>query len=235
MQLILFFIIISVVVRNTSAALVTYGPTRYLQTSDSPWYQGIQNGTIYLEDFKDGLLNSPFVSANGRIRGPGDRRSVDADDGVLDGRGENGGTWSAGDGEILELSFDPNEENSLPAYVGIVMTKTARAFERISVSTLGEANLTRLHFDLTPLFKKSNANFVFDSSEAQFVGFYAPEGIISVTFESARFFDHLQYGYAVPEPGGAMLACVGFTLLVAHRRRPTNTLHYMTFIRPEPN
>ena len=68
----------------------------------------------------------------GRIRGPGDRRSVDADDGLLDGRGENGGTWAVGDGEILELSFNPNEENLLPAFIGIVITKTARDFERIS-------------------------------------------------------------------------------------------------------
>jgi hypothetical protein len=155
----------------------------------------------------------------GRIRGPGDRRSVDADDGLLDGRGENGGTWAVGDGEILELSFNPNEENLLPAFIGIVITKTARDFERISVSTLGEANLTRFQFDLTPLFEKSNGDFLFDSSEAQFVGFYAPEGIVSVSFEAARFFDHLQYGYAIPEPVSAMLACAGMGFLVTHRRR----------------
>lgn len=211
-----FFCLLSL---NAQATLISYGPTKYLQTSDSPWYQGIQNGTIYLEDFKDGLLNSPFVSANGRIRGPGDRRSVDADDGLLDGRGENGGTWAVGDGEILELSFNPNEENLLPAFIGIVITKTARDFERISVSTLGEANLTRFQFDLTPLFEKSNGDFLFDSSEAQFVGFYAPEGIVSVSFEAARFFDHLQYGYAIPEPVSAMLACAGMGFLVTHRRR----------------
>lgn len=211
-----FFCLLSL---NAQATLISYGPTKYLQTSDSPWYQGIQNGTIYLEDFKDGLLNSPFVSANGRIRGPGDRRSVDADDGLLDGRGENGGTWAVGDGEILELSFNPNEENSLPAFIGIVITKTARDFERISVSTLGEANLTRFQFDLTPLFKKSNGDFLFNSSEAQFVGFYAPEGIVSVSFGAARFFDHLQYGYAIPEPVSAMLACAGMGFLHTHRRR----------------
>ena len=211
-----FFCLLSL---NAQATLISYGPTKYLQTSDSPWYQGIQNGTIYLEEFKDGLLNSPFVSANGRIRGPGDRRSVDADDGLLDGRGENGGTWAVGDGEILELSFNPNEENLLPAFIGIVITKTARDFERISVSTLGEANLTRFQFDLTPLFEKSNGDFLFDSSEAQFVGFYAPEGIVSVSFEAARFFDHLQYGYAIPEPVSAMLACAGMGFLVTHRRR----------------
>lgn len=211
-----FFCLLSL---NAQATLISYGPTKYLRTSDSPWYQGIQNGTIYLEDFKDGLLNSPFVSANGRIRGPGDRRSVDADDGLLDGRGENGGTWAVGDGEILELSFNPNEENLLPAFIGIVITKTARDFERISVSTLGEANLTRFQFDLTPLFEKSNGDFLFDSSEAQFVGFYAPEGIVSVSFEAARFFDHLQYGYAIPEPVSAMLACAGMGFLVTHRRR----------------
>ncbi len=211
-----FFCLLSL---NAQATLISYGPTKYLQTSDSPWYQGIQNGTIYLEEFKDGLLNSPFVSANGRIRGPGDRRSVDADDGLLDGRGENGGTWAVGDGEILELSFNPNEENLLPAFIGIVITKTARDFERISVSTLGEANLTRFQFDLTPLFEKSNGDFLFDSSEAQFVGFYAPEGIVSVSFGAARFFDHLQYGYAIPEPVSAMLACAGMGFLVTHRRR----------------
>lgn len=204
---------------NAQAALISYGPTKYLQTSDSPWYQGIQNGTIYLEDFKDGLLNSSFVSANGRIRGPGDRRSVDADDGLLDGRGENGGTWAVGDGEILELSFNPNEENLLPAFIGIVITKTARDFERISVSTLGKANLTRFQFDLTALYEKSNADFIFDSSEAQFVGFYAPEGIVSVSFRAARFFDHLQYGYVIPEPMIAGSVCAGLAIIALLRRR----------------
>src|SRR4029453_5687741 len=102
--------IIAVTAAQTHAAITTFGPTRYLQTSDSPWYQGIQNGTIYLEDFKDGLLNTPLVTSNGEIRGPGDKRSVDADDGVLDGWGQNGGTWSAGVNGPLVFNFSLNEK-----------------------------------------------------------------------------------------------------------------------------
>ncbi len=67
-----------------TAAVTVFGPIPYRQRSDSPFYQGILEGNIYLEDFEDGELNTPGVaiSDNGRILRD---ISVDEDDGMLNG------------------------------------------------------------------------------------------------------------------------------------------------------
>ncbi len=72
------------------------GPTPYLQTSDSPWLSQIGSANFYLEDFEDGLLNTPGVSATGaNVIGPGGLTdSVDGDDGNVDGSGSTGRSFS---------------------------------------------------------------------------------------------------------------------------------------------
>ena len=69
---------------STNAATTIFGPLPYQQKSDSPFYQGIQDGTIYLEDFEDGQISPPGVamSAGAILRDQG----VNDDDGVVDGR-----------------------------------------------------------------------------------------------------------------------------------------------------
>ena len=47
----------------SGAGLFIYEPTPYLSEEDSPFIQGIRAGTIYLEDFEDQALNTPFVTA----------------------------------------------------------------------------------------------------------------------------------------------------------------------------
>lgn len=219
MRIFLCLTLISSFTITARAALVAYGSTKYLQASDSPWYQGIQNGSIHLEDFKDGLLNTPFVSSNGEIRGPGDRRSVDADDGFLDGRGENGGTWGIGIDGPFSFEFEPNAEGLLPAFVGIVVTRETRQTELFTAYDNNGQILGALDFDVAPLFARSGPEFQFDSSEARFVGVYASEGISRFTLRWATMTDHLQYGYAIPEPMTAGSVCAGLVLFAFRRRR----------------
>ena len=55
-----------------SASLI--GPLPYLSQADSPFAGGIQAGTVYLETFEDGALNTPYVSVSatrGAVTWPG--------------------------------------------------------------------------------------------------------------------------------------------------------------------
>jgi hypothetical protein len=219
MKILLWLGLFCALAGQAAAAVVTYGPTRYLQASDSPWYQGIQNGTIYLEDFKDGLLNTPFVSSNGQIRGPGDKRSVDADDGVLDGEGQVGGTWGIADGFDMEFNFSPNVDGLYPSFVGIVVTKSARALEMLSIYDTNGARVNIIQYDLTAVHAKSNDNFLYDVTEARFIGVHLEAGISRVSLLRAMMADHLQYGYAIPEPASALSVLAGLCTALYRRRR----------------
>ena len=87
----------------TFAVSILWDPLPYFSEADSPFYQGILDGTIYLEDFEDQALNTPFVREPdnltyfGRtIRSfapnivDGFVRSVDGDDGTIDFSGALG-------------------------------------------------------------------------------------------------------------------------------------------------
>lgn len=47
---------------SAGAATTVFGPLPYRQRSESPFYRGIQEGTIYLEDFEDGQLSPQGVT-----------------------------------------------------------------------------------------------------------------------------------------------------------------------------
>ena len=84
----------------TFAVSILWDPLPYFSEADSPFYQGILDGTIYLEDFEDQALKTPFVrepdnlpyfGTTYRADFPnvsyGSVRSVDGDDGVIDFNG----------------------------------------------------------------------------------------------------------------------------------------------------
>jgi hypothetical protein len=123
---------------------ILFEPTPYFSEQDSPFYGGIVDNTgegIYLENFEDQELNTPFVfeptglsffGSTFRSRFPNlpDRNvvGVDGDDGIVDGLPFDGNTWittsrvtgqSAGQ---LQFDFLPNEAGNYPVYVGIVVT-----------------------------------------------------------------------------------------------------------------
>ena len=49
---------------NVTATNMIIGPSQYFSPADSPFFAGIQAGTIHLEDFEDHVLNMLFVIVN---------------------------------------------------------------------------------------------------------------------------------------------------------------------------
>lgn len=81
----------------------------YKDRSQNPFWQGVLDGTMYLEDFEDRSLNTPNVTGSGGgIYQTKDFPNVDGDDGSLDGR-QYGFTWTSyagdGGGEVIKCGL----------------------------------------------------------------------------------------------------------------------------------
>ncbi len=203
----------------SASALSQLGPSAYLQTSDSPWASEIGSSTFYLEDFEDGLFNTPGVTASaGAPFAPSSiTDSVDGDDGNVDGLGTAGRSFFTGDGATgIRFTFSSGTYGALPTHAGIVWTDggvgtTIRfeAFDGIG-SSLGV--ITGNHAD---------GGFFGTTAEDRFYGWVNPGGIGSILISQpggGLEVDHLQYG-AVPEPATMTVLGLGLASLVARRRR----------------
>ena len=121
-----------------------HGPTPYLSLADSPF--PLASPGFALEDFEDGLLNAPGLSAPGGVvtstQYPGIIiDSVDADDGVIDGTCLNGDSFFGGGGQALSFKFDAQVLGGLPKKAGLVWTDggpiatvTFEAFNELGLS-----------------------------------------------------------------------------------------------------
>ena len=209
-------------------SVVVYPATHYVQRSDSPFYAGIQSGTIYLEDFEDELFNSPYVSSANATVSLLTRYSVDEDDGVVDGVSNGLGLAKRTDTPPGPLVFDfvPDAQGHYPRFVGLVIT---------SYTLTSADNLTGLEFlgvkDINGGLILSNQQFILPNSPtyvppessfwATFIGVYADEGISQITLDSASRIDHLQYGYSIPEASSLVtLSAAGLAGIAFRRRRP---------------
>jgi hypothetical protein len=181
----------------------------YAQRSDSPWAAGIRQGSIYVEDFEDGLVNTTGLAMALGIMGSG--FSVDEDDGILGNDGDLGRVYYGGfnTGGTVRAEFSADIEGRYPTYAGWVM------------DTLDQSDATFAAYDPSGNFLASY-NYILQWGEFQFVGVYAPQGIraIQSNFNERLFVDHVQYGYAIPEPGTALLTATA-ALAAASRRRRT--------------
>jgi hypothetical protein len=221
--------------RAPNAKAATFiGPTPYLSFNDSP-FKNLDSSYFHLEDFEDGLLNTPGVNAPyGAAFSMPDlsQDSVDADDGVIDGLGRYGGSFWANTDFIF--IFDPVVLGVLPTHAGITWTDahtseaigygygwgTFKAFDALGQS-LGTSGPTLL----------GDGNTLGQTSEDRFFGVFHEQGISAIKFSMPNVthgasIDHLQYGYsdssnaAVPEPTTiAGLAIAGSGFLAARRQR----------------
>jgi hypothetical protein len=219
----------------SGATFRMWDPTPYRSALDSPFYEGIQGDLIFLEDFEDGLLNTPYVrdplvfpqmGITFRTRvpdvAPGRVASVDGDDGLLDFEGDQGDSWittqnASGLRSFFEFEFEPNEDGHYPLFVGIVVTEVADIFEEVAFGVFGESGLnlaTSAEFDPRLWF---DMNLRGDVETHRFIGFYAEEGIRRFRARNTLQVDHLQYGYAIPEPSVAAL--VALTAFALHQRQ----------------
>jgi hypothetical protein len=179
-----------------------YGPSPYLQTSDSPFYSlpGFQ-----VETFEDGTLNLPGVTASvGTVVPPYPGNwywtdSVDADDGVIDGLGYFGWSWwsTYGSGGTMTWTFDASQMGGhLPTHVGFVWTD----------GVIGLSDVTMEAFDGngTSLGSMTGYNLADDSyygttDEDRFFGVAHRDGISRIVITTGSEFevDHVQYAYDV--------------------------------------
>ncbi len=209
------------------AVVTVFGPVPYQKTSDSPFYEGIQGGTLYLEDFEDALLNTPGVSIAGGFpaRFPG----VDGDDGVLDNR-SNGLIWRTHGGSLpeygdvwsTEIKFESSEEQGYPKYAGLVLPGFStlsegfdsydlfRAYDGLGNDVTGDIRVKMVRLPPSTPSTSTLGN--------QFIGIYSDNGISKVLLAGTAL-DHLQYGYAIPEPGSALMLATAGSLVLLRRQR----------------
>ena len=212
---------------SASAATTVFGPTPYRQAADGPFYLGIREGTIRLENFEDQAFNTPGVNApGGRIVND---QGVDEDDGSLDGIGHNyvwhwngefvpdyGTPWT------FEISFAPDPEKGFPLYAGLALLGFSTLPENQpsfysfrAIDATGQELTETLRILQTHLPPSTD---YFSTGGDQFIGIHSDRGISKILIGAGRF-DHLQFGWAVPEPGTVTLSGLAAVLLLARRRR----------------
>ena len=212
---------------SAGAATTVFGPLPYRQRSDSPFYRGIKEGTIHLEDFEDGQVTPPGVamSTGAILRDQG----VDEDDGIVDGLGLNR-VWSAR-GQYLpdfgvpwlhEIKFTPDPIKGYPTYVGFALlgfnifpgempVRLYRGYDGTGADFTGDVRINVIYLPSGTTDASTGGD--------QFAGMYSDHGISRVIIGGAAGrFDHLQFGWAIPEPGTVTLAGFVAALLLSRRR-----------------
>ena len=203
------------------------GEEAYLSAADSLFGSDLgSSDQMWLEDFEDGLLNTPGVASlsGGAVREPGrGTDSVDGDgNGKIDGWGTGGSSFFEynPNGASMEFSFDAEVLGGLPTFAGLVWTDgnaeapvTFEAFDAQGASlgsfqaTLGDG----VHNSSTDADRLLGVEFARGISAIR----------ISAAFGSLEI-DHLQYGCTVmvplPAPLGMGLAGLGIVTIVRRRR-----------------
>lgn len=208
------------------------GPTPYLSFADSP-FNGGSFSYFHLENMEDGFVNEPGLSqSGGSITGPGGiTDSVDADDGVIDGSGQNGRSLFGSGSTGITFTFDAGVLGTLPTHVGVVWTDGA-AFNQVTFEAWDSANVS-----LGTLVADNigDGSFASGTAEDRFFGAKNAGGISKIHIFNSQMsgggsgieVDHVQYGAsAVPLPNAVWLFGSGLTgLLGIARRKRGNERH----------
>lgn len=204
-------------------ATFIFDDSAYLSGGDSPFDLFGAGSEFFLEDFEDGLLNSPgLFGFGGEIRFPSSfTDSVDGDDGLIDGSGTGGHNYWAffgeeGSGPLARFEFDPEVLGGLPRSVGVVWTD-GNFFATTVFEAFGPNGESLGTMDFSLLGDDGHQG---GTGEDRFMGVLFEGGIsaIEVSADLGRIeLDHVQYGELVPAPGA--LALLGLVGLVGTRRR----------------
>jgi hypothetical protein len=215
-------------------ATTLLGPSPYSGFGDSPFNAG-SFSYFYLETFESGALGVPGVATSGgTILGPSRfADSVDADDGVIDGLGNNGHSWYSAGNRSLSFTFSAAILGALPTYVGIVWTDVGFKDDGV----LGPAPVLFEAFDSlnhslgligpSPLGDESVYG---TTGEDRFFGIFDHAGISRITIAMPTSgdweVDHLQYGYGtedgvigLPEPNSLLLTFLGLATVWSVTRK----------------
>ncbi|MCB8933005.1 MAG: PEP-CTERM sorting domain-containing protein [Chthonomonadaceae bacterium] len=213
-----FLTSIALLVSGLAVGQTFYGPTTYVQASDSPFW-GISG--LLIEDAEDHLFDDLIGATCNFTRlsssfGTSLIDSVDADDGVINGASNDGGNpahygeafWRSGS---MTITFG-NGGAPLPTYAGLVWTDGSGTitFEAFGAGHVSLGTVVGNHAD---------GNFQGGTAEDRFYGVHFAAGIESMTISnpSGIEVDHVQAVYSpVPEP--TTLALAGLALGAAARR-----------------
>lgn len=222
----------------TAATVVFWEELPYFRAEDSPFFEAIEAGTIFLEDFEDQELNTPNIVSwdwprtlqigrTKRSSGNQFAESVDADDGLNgDFSGLNGDAWttsSASTGGILgsmEFRFTPDVLGRYPTFVGFVVTEAFNPFDDVEfgTSTLTGPESPEVGYDPLDWIPILDT-FPGDTRRHRFFGIHVDSGITRLNIDNVAQIDHLQYGYAIPEPSVAGMCAATLALACLRRRR----------------
>ena len=219
----LFLSLFLVAVGSIWAGPIT--PLPYLSFSDSP-FNGKSFEYFHLEDFEDGALNTPGVTANaGMLLSPSvTTDAVDADMGPMDGSGQGGRTlYTSFATNSLAFDFDVLALSVLPTYVGLVWTDVggAGAVSGLGLVEFGAFDHLGASLGVTSAIL-GDGDVTGATAEDRFFGFFHAAGISRIEMrmpDSTDWeVDHLQYGKAIPEPGAFALAGLAIVGLFVVRR-----------------
>ncbi len=197
----------------------------YLSASDSPFSDIDFSSYFYLEDFENGISSTGFFAYEGTLRDPGTMTdSVDFDDGVIDGFGQDGYSWAVegleGQGAELTIEFQAFSLGQLPTHAGLVWTD-GNEDAMVTITAFGAGGNTL--GTLTTML----GDGLHDGSTAadRFLGAQYDEGIfqlrISVSMGNLEI-DHLQYGFGavvIPLPPALAMGVAGLGLIALKRRK----------------
>ncbi len=208
-----------------SAAADGIGPSPYLSSADSP-FAGIGFAAFYLEDFEDGLVNTPGLGAGaGTVLFPSFQTdSVDADDGSLDGSGADGHSWFSDQvTSNFTFTFDADVLGDYPTHAGLVWTDvgiaTTPGFGDVTFEAFGPGGASLGAIDSAAL---GDGSVHGETAEDRFFGWTDPGGIAQITISMPDSVDwevdHVQYGI-VPEPATMGATLLAVLLLARSARR----------------
>lgn len=173
-------------------------PVRYRSFADSPFNGVSLPFYFHLEDWEDGLVNTPGVTPSSTSTGssfPGLEDSVDGDDGVVNdtctktiGRCNSG--FAGGE---ISFIFDPELLGALPTHVGIVWTDGGAGAD-VTFEAYNAANALIGTRTVPQLGDNSNSGTV---EEDRFFGVVASDGVRRIVVRNSGGgieVDHLQYG-----------------------------------------
>ncbi len=215
---------------GANAATQGFGPSAYLEASDSP-FAAVSFTQFYLENFEENALNTLGVSA-----GPGliiigmdpQVDSVDADDGVIDNDGSGGRSLYTNFATTsISFEFDAAALGRLPTHAGLVWTDVGQV---INPAPLGFGEVIFEAFDAANQLIVSilpgtlgDGDTFGGTAEDRFFGVQHDLGIARIVMtmpnSSDWEVDHLQYGIAVPLPAAVLLMAPALLVLGYRGRR----------------